>query len=69
MNHRRGAEGAENYLFCLSGDDDEQEHFSSESQVNSPIAVSRLGKNSTFCGLGVVAQKSLFNSFCRAFNG
>ena len=28
MNHRRGAEGAENCLFCLSGDDYKQKHVS-----------------------------------------
>jgi len=25
--HRRDAEGAENFNFCLSGDDDKQKHF------------------------------------------
>jgi hypothetical protein len=30
MIHRRGAEGAEKYLFCLSGDDDKQKHASSK---------------------------------------
>ena len=60
MNHRRGAEGAENCLFCLSGDDDKQKQISSESQVNCPIAVSQLGKNSTLCGLGVLARKTFY---------
>ncbi len=30
MIHRGGAEGAENYFFCLSGDDDKQKHASSK---------------------------------------
>ncbi len=29
--HRRGAEVAENSLFCLSGDDDKQKHISIEA--------------------------------------
>jgi len=43
----------------LSGDDDKQKHISLEALMFCPIVVSRLGKKSSLCVLGVLARENI----------